>query len=191
MTAGRPATNSSSEEKTPPVMPCSTISRTAPRSSAATGRSAGHGLGEDEPKRLARLYGIRQGLSAAEQRDRQPDLAGVGDLSSVHVRRHGRPVVVGLRRGEDQPPGSPARDLDRLQDAFALGEAPEITPSQPDWSRILTPTPYDDEEVSHASGQEPDWFNLGPSYAQALNNIRVSLGKIHGLLPILLDAFGE
>jgi hypothetical protein len=49
-------------------------------------------------------------------------------------------------------------------------------PYQPDWSRILTPTPYDDEELARAWAQEPDWFNLGPSYAQALDYFYASLG---------------
>jgi hypothetical protein len=49
-------------------------------------------------------------------------------------------------------------------------------PYQSNWSRILTSTPYDDEELARAWAQEPDWFNLGPSYAQALDYIHVSLG---------------
>jgi len=49
-------------------------------------------------------------------------------------------------------------------------------PYQPDWSRILTNTPYDDEELARAWAQEPDWFNLGPSYAQALDYFYASLG---------------
>jgi hypothetical protein len=49
-------------------------------------------------------------------------------------------------------------------------------PYQPDWRRILTPTPYDDEELARAWAQEPDWFNLGPSYAQALDYFYASLG---------------
>jgi Sulfatase len=49
-------------------------------------------------------------------------------------------------------------------------------PYQSDWSRILTPTPYDDEALARAWAQEPDWFNLGPSYAQALDYAHVSLG---------------
>ena len=47
---------------------------------------------------------------------------------------------------------------------------------QPDWSRILTRAPYDDEELARAWAQEPDWFNLGPSYAQALDYAHVTLG---------------
>jgi hypothetical protein len=49
-------------------------------------------------------------------------------------------------------------------------------PYQPDWSRILTSTPYDDKELARAWAQEPDWFNLGPSYAQALDYFYASLG---------------
>jgi len=49
-------------------------------------------------------------------------------------------------------------------------------PYQPDWSRILTPTPYDDAELARAWAQEPDWFNLGPSYAHALDYFYASLG---------------
>ena len=49
-------------------------------------------------------------------------------------------------------------------------------PYQPDWSRILTRAPYDDKELAYAWAQEPDWFNLGPSYAQALNYANVTLG---------------
>jgi phosphoglycerol transferase MdoB-like AlkP superfamily enzyme len=49
-------------------------------------------------------------------------------------------------------------------------------PYQPDWSRILTRAPYDDGDLTHAWAQEPDWFNLGPSYAQALNYAHVTLG---------------
>jgi len=49
-------------------------------------------------------------------------------------------------------------------------------PYQPDWSRILTRAPYDDKELAYAWAHEPDWFNLGPSYAQALNYANVTLG---------------
>ena len=49
-------------------------------------------------------------------------------------------------------------------------------PYQPDWSRILTRAPYDDAELAYAWAQEPDWFNLAPSYAQALNYAHVTLG---------------
>ena len=49
-------------------------------------------------------------------------------------------------------------------------------PYQPDWSRILTSTPYDPEELDRAWSQPPDWLNLGPGYAQALDYMHASLG---------------
>jgi hypothetical protein len=49
-------------------------------------------------------------------------------------------------------------------------------PYQPDWSRILTATPYDEDELDRAWSQPPDWENLGPGYAQALDYIHASLG---------------
>ncbi|HEU4692432.1 MAG TPA: sulfatase-like hydrolase/transferase [Vicinamibacterales bacterium] len=49
-------------------------------------------------------------------------------------------------------------------------------PYQPDWSRILTRAPYDDEVLARAWAQEPDWFNLAPSYAQALDYAYLTLG---------------
>jgi hypothetical protein len=49
-------------------------------------------------------------------------------------------------------------------------------PYQSDWSRILTRVPYDDEALAQAWSQEPDWFNLAPSYAQALDYFYTSLG---------------
>jgi len=42
-------------------------------------------------------------------------------------------------------------------------------PYQPDWSRMLTSTPYDDADVNRAYLKEPDWYDLGPSYADALS----------------------
>jgi len=41
-------------------------------------------------------------------------------------------------------------------------------PYQPDWARMLTPHPYEQDELLHAWSQQPDWMNLGPSYARAL-----------------------
>jgi hypothetical protein len=49
-------------------------------------------------------------------------------------------------------------------------------PYQPDWNRILTRAPYDDADLARAWAQEPDWFNLGPSYAQALDYAHLTLG---------------
>lgn len=37
-------------------------------------------------------------------------------------------------------------------------------PYQPDWARLLTDKPFDDEELARAYEVEPDWMNLAPSY---------------------------
>jgi hypothetical protein len=43
-----------------------------------------------------------------------------------------------------------------------------VPPYQPDWSRMLTPAPYDGDDLSEAYDAVPDWTNLGPDYARAL-----------------------
>ena len=40
-------------------------------------------------------------------------------------------------------------------------------PYQPDWTRVLSETPYDDEALDRAWSAWPDWMNLGPSYLTA------------------------
>lgn len=42
-------------------------------------------------------------------------------------------------------------------------------PYQPDWSRVLTDRPYDEEDVNRAWEQWVDWLNLGPSYVRAVS----------------------
>ena len=49
-------------------------------------------------------------------------------------------------------------------------------PYQPDWARILTATPYDADDLDRAWSQPPDWLNLGPGYAQALDYMHATLG---------------
>lgn len=49
-------------------------------------------------------------------------------------------------------------------------------PYQPDWTRALTPTPYDPEELDRAWSQPPDWLNLGPGYTQSLDYVHAWLG---------------
>ena len=41
-------------------------------------------------------------------------------------------------------------------------------PYQPDWARVLTPSPYDSADLDRAWSDYPDWLNLGPSYVKAL-----------------------
>ena len=42
-------------------------------------------------------------------------------------------------------------------------------PYQPDWTRVLTNDPYDEADVNRAYLRQPDWMDLGPSYADALS----------------------
>jgi hypothetical protein len=41
-------------------------------------------------------------------------------------------------------------------------------PYQPDWARVLTDDPYDERDLNRAYLRQPDWMDLGPSYADAL-----------------------
>lgn len=41
-------------------------------------------------------------------------------------------------------------------------------PYQPDWTRILTPDPYDADELRAVFERQPDWADLGPSYVDAV-----------------------
>jgi hypothetical protein len=41
-------------------------------------------------------------------------------------------------------------------------------PYQSDWPRMLTDHPFDDADVMAAFRKQPDWMNLGPSYADAV-----------------------
>jgi Sulfatase len=42
-------------------------------------------------------------------------------------------------------------------------------PYQPDWSRMLTSTPYDEKDLERAYERQPDWLDLGPSYVDAVS----------------------
>jgi hypothetical protein len=49
-------------------------------------------------------------------------------------------------------------------------------PYQPDWARVLTPTPYDAADLDRAWSEQPDWLDLGPSYVRALEYAYATLG---------------
>jgi hypothetical protein len=51
-------------------------------------------------------------------------------------------------------------------------------PYQPDWARMLTPHPYEQSDVERSWSQEPDWMNLGPSYARALGATYTWIGGL-------------
>lgn len=42
-------------------------------------------------------------------------------------------------------------------------------PYQADWARVLTANPYDQAALDDAYARPPDWTNLTPSYAEAIN----------------------
>jgi len=44
-----------------------------------------------------------------------------------------------------------------------------IAPYQPDWARMTTAAPYDQAVADRALAREPNWFNLGASYVDALS----------------------
>lgn len=43
-----------------------------------------------------------------------------------------------------------------------------LVPYQPDWPRMLTPTPFDEAQVQAAYAGEPDYLNLRPAYGNAV-----------------------
>ncbi len=43
-----------------------------------------------------------------------------------------------------------------------------LPPYQPDWTRMLTRQPYDEAVLQQALEREPDWMDLGPSYAESM-----------------------
>ena len=49
-------------------------------------------------------------------------------------------------------------------------------PYQKDWTRVLTPNPYDRVDLDRAWSEQPDWSNLGPSYVQSLIYTHATLG---------------
>lgn len=57
-------------------------------------------------------------------------------------------------------------------------------PYQPDWRRVLSAAPYDEDELHAAWSEQPDWLNLGPSYVQAL---RYAYATVGGYLRLRAD----
>lgn len=41
-------------------------------------------------------------------------------------------------------------------------------PYQPDWARVRTPAPFDDDELAAAWAEPADWLDLGPGYMRAM-----------------------
>jgi hypothetical protein len=51
-------------------------------------------------------------------------------------------------------------------------------PYQPDWPRMLTAHPYEQADLLSSWSQQPDWMNLGPSYARALGATYTWIGGL-------------
>jgi hypothetical protein len=49
-------------------------------------------------------------------------------------------------------------------------------PYQPDWTRMLTATPYDGEAIVRAYAAEPDWDDFAPGYIDAMSYDLAVLG---------------
>ncbi len=49
-------------------------------------------------------------------------------------------------------------------------------PYQPDWTRMLTPTPYDPLPLEQAYDVPADWLDLGPGYVRSLKYAYTTLG---------------
>jgi hypothetical protein len=67
-------------------------------------------------------------------------------------------------------------------------------PYQPDWTRIVTPTPYDPAALDQAWSQPPDWLNLGPGYVQALDYVHATLGgylRLRGDRDLVMILIGD
>ncbi len=43
-----------------------------------------------------------------------------------------------------------------------------VPPYQPDWAKLLGPSPYPAEMAAQSLASSPDWLNLGPAYADTL-----------------------
>jgi hypothetical protein len=54
-------------------------------------------------------------------------------------------------------------------------------PYQRDWSRMLTKAPYDEADVERAYERQPDWLDLGASYADAVSYMYRSVTGYVGL----------
>ena len=59
-----------------------------------------------------------------------------------------------------------------------------VPPYQSDWSRLLGPQPFDAGVAEQAQAREPDWFDLGASYLEA---VRYELATFGGYLQLHAD----
>jgi hypothetical protein len=57
-------------------------------------------------------------------------------------------------------------------------------PYQPEWPRMLTPTPYSGRAIVDAYAQQPDWTSFGPGYVTAMS---YTYATIAGYLRVIAD----
>jgi phosphoglycerol transferase MdoB-like AlkP superfamily enzyme len=98
---------------------------------------------------------------------------------------------------------------DRADDGSGGGSAPRFVffpttsthapfgptaPYQPDWSRVVSDEPYGKPDVERALALEPDYLNLGPSYARAVSYAYASIGgylRQHSGRDIVMVVIGD
>ena len=89
-----------------------------------------------------------------------PDQYSLAKLDALELARTGRTPVFAFMAGvSTHTPFSPT------------------APFQPDWQKLMTPTPYTTEAMYEAFEHVPDWLNLGPSYIRALQYVYASVGS--------------
>jgi hypothetical protein len=77
-----------------------------------------------------------------------------------------------------------ARELDRANRPPLFVFFPTITthapfsptpPYQPDWRRLLTPSPYDADELARSAEDYADWLDLSPGYVRTVSYFLTTL----------------
>jgi Sulfatase len=69
-----------------------------------------------------------------------------------------------------------------------------VPPYQPDWGRLLTAAPYDDDDLTRAYDAVPDWSNLGPDYGRALVYMHTTLSgylRRHASRDLVMIVLGD
>lgn len=67
-------------------------------------------------------------------------------------------------------------------------------PFQPDWPRVLTDHPFDQDELERSWEQTPDWLDLGPGYVRSLAYTYEVLGdylRLHAGRDIVMILIGD
>lgn len=98
------------------------------------------------------------------------------DQFAADARRAGQPVMAFMPSISTHAPFMP------------------VPPYQPDWSRMLTASPYDEAELQRAYEDIPDWTDLTPGYSKALAYTHDTLAgylRTHGDRDLVLVVIGD